>query len=115
MVLENNIKGKMFENFVISEFKKKMINQGDLAKNMYFWRLEADEEYEVDLILDKGTYILAGEIKATDKLDLKDFDNLNKFKDRFDSKNFLIYTGPTTQTEFGTALNWQDCGKVLEI
>jgi predicted AAA+ superfamily ATPase len=118
-VMTPHLKGKFFENFVASELKKKMINSGSLMKSLYYFQTEKDSSneapYEVDFIIDKGTELFSVEIKSRDTIRSDDFTNMNKFAKLTKVERFVIYTGPTTQTPDGTALNWSDIGRLLEV
>jgi predicted AAA+ superfamily ATPase len=120
-VLKNEVKGKFFENFIVSELKKKFINRGEINEMIYFWQTEkegpTDEEtpYEVDFIIKVDMQLFSIEVKCTDKLKEGDFQNMKRLEKLTPLKKFVIYTGPTTQIKDGTALHWMDMGKLLEI
>ena len=55
--------GQIFENYVISERLKKLINHGE-ESNLYFWRDQ--KGHEVDLVADMGISLLPTEIKSSE-------------------------------------------------
>jgi predicted AAA+ superfamily ATPase len=117
-VMDPELKGKFFENFVASELKKKFINTGHLTETLYFWQTEKndnEDSYEVDFIINRAITPIAIEVKSRDTIRPDDFKNMNKFSKLTKLKRFLIYTGPTTETEFGLALNWMDCERLIQV
>jgi len=70
--------GKLWENWVISEFAKKDLLSGKKS-NMYFWRSKSGSE--VDLVVKENDKISAFEIKWNgDKISKKAFENIYKTK-----------------------------------
>jgi predicted AAA+ superfamily ATPase len=70
--------GKLWENWVISEFAKKDLLSGKKT-NMYFWRSKSGSE--VDLVVKENEKISAFEIKWKDKkINKKSFENLYNTK-----------------------------------
>lgn len=68
--------GKLWENWVISEFAKKDLLEGKKT-NMYFWRSKSGSE--VDLVVKENEKISAYEIKWNgNKINKKSFENLYK-------------------------------------
>lgn len=87
------LKGNLFENFVISEIMKQMHHNG-IRPNLFFWRDNTGNE--IDLIIDKGTYINAVEIKSGSTYTNEYFKNIVKFQKYSGIKPdncYVIYTG----------------------
>lgn len=57
------LRGNIFENFVVSEYLKKLNNAGTEI-NLYFWRDQ--KGHEVDLIEDRSTCLFPIEIKLSE-------------------------------------------------
>ena len=106
-ILENSeLRGKMFENFVISELIKKYYNRG-MEPNFYFWR--DTNGREIDLIIECGGKIAyAVEIKSSSTMDLKYFKNLNSLSETMSlepEQRIVVYSGKTSvQTKYGRFL-----------
>jgi len=56
------LRGHVFENFVVSEFRKLFLHNGQRAP-LYFWR--DSHGMEIDLLVEDGTELLPIEIKST--------------------------------------------------
>ncbi len=70
--------GKLWENWVISEFAKRDLLDGKKS-NLYFWRSKSGSE--VDLVVKENEKISAYEIKwSRNKVNKKSFENLYKTK-----------------------------------
>ena len=90
-------KGALFENFVINEVLKNHLNK-NIHPSVYFWN--AAGSHEVDLLLDKGSRLLAIEIKAGKTINSQFFNSLKFFQEASKtpaSDSFLIYGGKETQ------------------
>jgi predicted AAA+ superfamily ATPase len=75
-------RGAIFENWVIVETIKHFLNRGEEAP-VYFWRDQ--HGHEVDMVLDRGTYLDLFEIKAGQTFQrefLKNVEWLNKLQGR---------------------------------
>ena len=68
------LRGGIFENWVISEYLKFYANSGKEAP-LYFWRDQ--HGHEVDLVIDKGTYLDLIEIKSGMTFNKDYFKNIN--------------------------------------
>lgn len=92
-ITRDPLKGSLFENLVVLDFYKQLLNQGKVAR-IYFYRDRS--QYEVDLIWQNGRALIPIEIKygQTYKADftkgLTYFKNIAK--DRV-SQGYVIYTG----------------------
>ncbi len=115
-IADMGLKGKLFENLVVSEVKKTFLNKGLLADSVYFWNAEkqgSDDPYEIDMVL-VGRYGLKTiEIKASDKLNPHWFNPLKKLSELTKTEKFIIYNGPTVETQDGKALNFKDLAQIF--
>jgi predicted AAA+ superfamily ATPase len=117
-IIQGSRMGGLFENFIVSEVKKRLNNRGDLGRTIYFWNTQknpknSEEPYEIDLILDEGNLLKTIEIKSASKLDTAWFSASEKLRPFTDIKKYVIYTGETQETSAGIALNWRDLGRLL--
>ncbi len=110
------LRGQLFENLCFSEIKKKLLNKGLILDSAYFWNVEKDEEnpYEVDLLLNGEYALKAVEIKVSDKLQSNWFHGGAKLGKLTKVQKYVIYNGPTLETEDGIALNFKDMNRVFE-
>ncbi len=116
-----HLRGKLFENFVVSEVKKKMLNKGLIMDSTYFWHMETlkkkqetpEDLYEIDLLLEDEYALKAIEIKASDTFNPHWFHAGKKLGKLTKVQNFIVYTGPTTQTSDGIALNFKDIERLF--
>jgi uncharacterized protein len=67
------LKGGLFENYVIGELIKDRYNK-NIPFDLYFWRDNTGNE--MDIIIDKGTYLYPIEIKAGKTVTSDYFKNL---------------------------------------
>lgn len=86
-------KGGLFENFIINELKKESLYNGRL-ENFYFWRNQ--DQQEIDLIVEKNSFLKTYEIKWNAKVKAKlnkNFSNLyqNYSFDVINSENFFEF------------------------
>lgn len=90
-------RGALFENFIINEIYKKLLNTG-IRPDLYFW---ADSSgHEVDLVVKQGQRLYALEIKSADTLHADHFRNLALFQQLsgISPENcYLIYAGSENQ------------------
>lgn len=87
------LRGSLFENFVISEYRKMALHRGQIPR-LYFWRDNTGNE--IDLLVDHGTALNAIEIKSGMTLNQSFFNGLKKFQkfSGISEKNcFLVYGG----------------------
>ncbi len=116
-ILENdNLRGKLFENFVIAEVLKKYYNKG-LEPNIYFWR--DTNGREIDLIIENGGKIsYAVEIKSTSTMNMNAFKNLNSIGDEMElpkERRIVVYEGKTSvQTKCGRFLTIDELDNLIE-
>ncbi len=102
------LKGGLFESFVLSELMKREYNQG-LTPHLYFWRDQSD--HEIDCIYENGPKTIPVEIKSSETLNSKFFNNLiywNKLAQKDSSHSYLIYGGQERQNRSaGHVLGWE--------
>lgn len=90
-------RGALFENFIINEIYKNLLNIG-IRPDLYFW---ADSSgHEVDLVVKQGQRLYALEIKSADTLHADHFRNLALFQQLSGTSPencYLIYAGSENQ------------------
>ncbi len=103
------LKGSLFETFIVSEFLKYSLNNGDKYQ-LFYWR--DNHQKKIDLILDYGTAHLAVEIKSSRTLQekyltaLKDW---HKISGTPLSSLFLLYGGDENMVRSSiNVVSWKD-------
>lgn len=92
-------RGALFENLVINELFKNWLNRGQRPP-FYFWSDQSN--HEVDLLIDRGTYLTAVEIKSGRTIQPDFFKGLHYFGTLSPTtKAALIYGGDTPQRRTG--------------
>jgi predicted AAA+ superfamily ATPase len=109
----DTIRGKLFENLVMSEIKKKLLAKSKFHKDLHFFKNQKSDEYEIDLIIPDRPNLKAIEIKISDKPNHHWFDRLDKFKKVVNIDKYIVYTGPTMETERGKFLNFSQLDELL--
>lgn len=101
--------GSLFENLVILDIYKNILNH-QLTSKLYFFRDKGGNE--IDLIVDKGTKIIPIEIKASTTYNskfLKGITYYNKLLKTTDNKGILVYPGSFLRNIRGVKiLNYRD-------
>lgn len=88
-------KGTLFENLVINELQKNVLNKGQQPR-FYFWRDYSQNE--VDLLIQEGTQLKAVEIKSGKTIQPDFFKGLNQFEKIVpDTQRILFYGGDEFQ------------------
>lgn len=89
------LKGGLFENYVIAELIKDRYNK-NIPFDLYFWRDNTGNE--MDIIIDKGTYLYPIEIKAGKTVTSDYFKNL-QFWNKITGTEIgsVVYAGETLQ------------------
>ncbi len=91
--------GQVFENFVISEIRKRLILANMDENSIYFYRTQAGAE--IDLIVDTQDRVFAYEIKNSSTFQRKHIRNLSRFSDGNKTGKALlpmvIYKGETVE------------------
>lgn len=111
-VAESPAFGRLFENWIITEIRKNLLNQA-LAPDMFFFRDSAGNE--VDLIIMKDGEPLAIEIKSANRLNTEMFRGLRYWlKTARVGRGLLIYNGPPSESPLHEAdvLPWYDVADV---
>lgn len=112
-LINQSIKGALFENWMIAEYLKRMYHKNELQTDIWFWRDVAGNE--VDLLVQKPTGNEVFEIKATQTIMPDLFKGLNYFSNlakEDDLKKTLVYGGLENQSRTaGKVISWKDFGK----
>ena len=108
------MRGPIFENLIISDFKKQYFNLGK-QPNIYFWRDQS--QYEVDCLIDSNKLIpvelKSGATYNTHFLD--NFANFNEITETNPKDNILIYAGEQElNTSKGKIINWQHSSELIK-
>jgi predicted AAA+ superfamily ATPase len=108
-------RGKLFENLVVSEIKKKLLNQGRISTPIYFWNIEKGEEnpYEVDVLFKAGGAMRAVEVKASNTLNPRWFHGATRLNELMPAQKYVVYTGPTMTIPEGKAVNFKDLDQIF--
>jgi predicted AAA+ superfamily ATPase len=70
------LRGHIFENFIISEYYKNKLNNGE-EPSLYYWRDQ--KGHEIDLVVDHSSYLFAIEIKLSQTFNRSFIKNINYF------------------------------------
>ncbi|MDX1901960.1 MAG: ATP-binding protein [Gammaproteobacteria bacterium] len=110
------LKGALFENLVILDIYKQLLNQGKDAR-IYFYRDRS--QYEIDLIWQSGRELIPIEIKYGQTYRSEFIKNLNYFKEitkNRASRGYIVYTGESLSSAINNyqLLNYQEINKIFE-
>lgn len=112
-LINQSVKGALFENMMVSEYIKRIYHKNDLQSEVWFWRDTAGNE--VDLLIQKPKSVEVVEIKATQTIMPDLFKGLNYFENlaEYDNlKKTLVYGGNEyQQRSAGSVVPWYDFGK----
>lgn len=112
-LVNQSVKGTLFENMMVSEYIKRIYHKNDLQSEVWFWRDTAGNE--VDLLIQKPKSVEVLEIKATQTIMPDLFKGLNYFENlaEYDNlKKTLVYGGNEyQQRSVGSVVPWFDLGK----
>lgn len=112
-LINQSIKGALFENMMVSEFIKRIHHKNDLQSEVWFWR--DTNGNEVVLLIQKPKSIEVVEIKATQTIMPDLFKGLNYFEGLAEYDNLskiLVYGGSEyQQRSVGSVVPWFDFGK----
>ena len=102
-VIRDPLVGAMFENLVIIECLKYLVNRGEIPK-MYFFR--DNNGNEIDLIIQHGRQLKGFEIKSASTYHSSMLKSLNRAKKLYSEMNefHLIYNGQSKKLSNGTQL-----------
>jgi len=106
--------GGIFENFIISEFKKEIDMRG-LSAELFFYR--DSNGREVDLLIDRGGSLIPVEIKSSATYNHSFFDILTYWRKHIDPKQsgYVVYGGATTQgVQSDHLVSWNDLGVIVD-
>lgn len=102
------LRGSLFENMVISEWKKNYFNRGKAAP-LFFWR--DNKGHEIDLIIDKGNVRIPLEIKAGKTITSDYFKGINYWNEiSGNKKGYVVYAGEQLQKRSSgiTVVPWNE-------
>lgn len=110
-------RGALFENLMISDLMKQFYNRG-IRPPLYFWR-DTNNRVEVDCIIDRGTYLIPLEIKASETINITNFfaalHNWNEISETSPDNNYVIYAGTEAQTRTqGHIVNWRSAKNLID-
>ena len=102
--------GRNHESYVVSEFTKSFLHAGEVPP-LYHWRDHAG--HEVDLVIDRGQWLDAWEMKSSETIRGDSFGGLAWWKDlvgeRF-GQGGIVYGGSRALTRKGfQVLGWDGC------
>lgn len=88
--------GSIFENFIISEFKKEL-SENNKSANIYFYR--DNHGNEIDLVVDTGGKLIPVEIKSSTTFSNNFFAGFDYWRNHLDKKarGYVVYGGKDTQ------------------
>lgn len=114
-IINHYFKGELFENFIISEINKYLVNEGKRPE-LYFWRDNTGNE--IDCIIDEGMSHKIVEIKSSQTISLDFFKGLTyyqKLSGITADKSYLIYGGGINQNRsLGKVIGWQHIDMLFE-
>jgi predicted AAA+ superfamily ATPase len=93
----DNLYGNIFENFVVLEFIKYSLNK---AQNQKFYFYRDVNGNEIDMMIQKGSFLIPIEIKSSKTFSTAFLDGLNTFHQQAASKaksGFIVYQGSDSQ------------------
>ena len=106
------LKGSIFETFIVTEFLKENFNKGERFE-LYFWR--DNHQKDIDLIVDWGASQFGVEIKASETVHEKFFDNMKYWQQLtkcHPESLHLIYGGKETyERNEMNVVGWNAIGK----
>lgn len=111
------LKGNLFENLVILDFYKQLLNQGKEAR-IYFYRDRS--QYEVDLIWQSGRDLIPIEIKYGQTYKNEFVKGLNYFKNLAKERvpfGYVVYTGDSSLLDKVSwrILNYREINHILSF
>ncbi|MDR3492778.1 MAG: ATP-binding protein [Gammaproteobacteria bacterium] len=109
------LKGNLFENLVILDFYKQLLNQGKEPR-IYFYRDRS--QYEVDLIWQSGRDLIPIEIKYGQTYKTEFVKGLNYFKDMAKERvpfGYVIFTGESSLLDRASwrILNYREISDII--
>ncbi|MCK5199951.1 MAG: ATP-binding protein [Spirochaetales bacterium] len=111
-----NLRGNLFENFIIAEYFKSTLHSGS-QPDAFFFRDRTGNE--VDLIIDKPPELIPIEIKSGETITNDFFKGLIKYQSLSTinpEKCFLIYSGDKSgKRKYGNILSWNQLEKINSL
>ncbi len=105
-------KGALFENMVINELTKNLLNKHE-RPSFFFW--QDSNQNEIDLLIDKVSSREIIEIKSGKTINKSFFRNIEKYKE-LDSgveKSWIVYGGDQAQQRSGTnIISWRQLSQL---
>ena len=103
------LRGAIFESWVVSEVYKHVLNRGDSARPLSFYRTR--DGAEVDLVIERQDGLTLLEAKAAATASASLFDGANRVRrhlqDRFLCRSAVVYGGEDAQSRsLGTLIPW---------
>ena len=98
----DRLRGGLFENFVVMEIYKTLLNRGE-SPALYF--LRDHRGMEIDLLIKRGASLIPVEIKSAETFSVDFVESIHKFKPYFKdqlSEGYVVYGGTETFTIEGT-------------
>lgn len=109
----SSFKGSFFECLVVADLSKQYYNRG-VQPPLYYWR-DTNGRTEIDCIIDRGTSLIALEVKSGEVINESYFEGLENFKVIAQEANIeqslVVYAGDQRQTrKGGVVLDWKNLG-----
>lgn len=101
------LRGNIFETFIVAELAKKRTNAGKRI-NLFYWREKSG--YEIDILIDKGTFQIPVEIKSGRTITTEYFKNIKYWLALSkETSGYILYAGTEVQrrTNGITVAGWQ--------
>ena len=105
--------GSIFENFIISEFKKE-VSETNKSARIYFYR--DNHGNEMDLVIDTGGNLIPVEVKSSATYSNTLFKGFDYWKKNIDEKanGFVVYGGENSQKiQSNELVSWMNLQKVF--
>lgn len=104
--------GSIFENFIISEFKKE-IEMQNLSAKLYYYR--DSHGNEVDLVIDTGSELIPIEVKSSSTFNTSFFNIFNYWRKHVkDNNGYVIYAGDKSQQiQQEELVSWREIDTIL--
>ncbi len=114
--LLHNMRGNIFESFVISEIIKNFYNKGK-DPNIYFWRDRY--EHEVDCVIEYGTKVIAIEVKAKRTFNSRIFQGLSYWNELNPEtyKSYIVHAANKNEvtTSHKNLISWQNINEIIDF
>lgn len=107
------LKGGLFENFIVTEFLKRRLNEGK-NPNAYFWL--SKENKEIDLLIEQGNALTPVEIKSGMTRNMAFLNNLQywqKLTNNPSDNSYVVYGGDeNVKTSNGNYISWRSLSEI---